>query len=324
MIPLWEPFVNCGNAKKYINECIETNWISTAGSFVTDFESMIANYIGVEHAIAVNSGTSALHLAMIAGGVLPNEEVIVPALSYVATANAVKYVGAFPVFMDCEPGYCQMNINKLENFLYNGCYRSDGVLYNRTTERIVKAIMPVPLFGHPIIERPYIEYMAKEFNLIIIEDAAPALGGAPVGRWGDMSCFSFNGNKIITCGGGGMLTTDNEIFAKTARHLSNQAKCSDMYIHDMVGYNYRMTNLHAALGCSQLEQLTTFIIKKRKIAKRYTKALPADRVRVLEQHPGAYSNYWASVIFLKPPTHWEELHSYLKSWNIQTSSIWKP
>jgi len=325
MIPLCEPNVNIGNSKKYINECIETNWVSSSGEFVNNFEKMLANYLGVEYVVAVSSGTAALHLSLLAGNILPNQEVIVPAMSFIATANAVRYIGAYPVFIDCDLTYCHIDLDKLKDFICNHCVLIDNELYNMHTNRCVKAIIPVHLFGHPIPYMKELVSFVREFNLVVIEDAAQALGSVPVGKYSDMCCFSFNGNKIITCGGGGAIATNNKTVAGYVRHLSTQARSDAVeYIHDKIGFNYRLSNLHAALGCAQLEQLDSFVLKKRRLAYIYAKRLVSPHFRILGEHLDVYSNFWLSVLFIEDVDAQRRLYSSLKQNNIGVSPLWYP
>jgi perosamine synthetase len=325
MIPLCEPTINIGNAKKYVGECIDSNYVSSSGSFVQTFERRIAEYVGAKYAVAVSSGTAAMHLSLVVSGVGAYEEVIVPDITFVATANAVRYVGAFPVFMDCDSTYCQLDVPSLYRFLYKECTREKSGVFNNHTGRRVVAIIPVSLFGHPVSKIKEIAELAERFGLVVIEDAAQSFGSIPVGKHGGMACFSFNGNKIITCGGGGAVTTDSEVVANKIRHLSTQARSHPIeYIHNMVGFNYRMSNLHAALGCSQIEQITKFIVKKRNSAKKYSQELAPWEVRVVINPPTTYSNYWLSAIILKD---WEtrlRLYSFLRAKDIGVSPIWHP
>jgi perosamine synthetase len=285
---------------------------------------MVANYLGVKYAVAVSSGTAALHLSLLVGGVRPNEEVIVPAISFVATANVVRYVGAYPIFIDC--GLIHIDLGKLEHFLRTRCEMSKGgKLINKETQRIVSAIIPVHLLGHPIPCMKEIRDLAEEFGLLVVEDAAQALGSTPICKYGDVSCISFNGNKIITCAGGGMVVTNNKGFADEIRHLSTQARISSTeYLHNKVGFNYRLSNLHAALGCAQLEQIDSFVAKKRHIASIYTKMLKKENIRIIHEHPSVHSNYWISTALVDSGSTKLELLNYLRKAQISASSVWMP
>jgi len=323
MIPLCEPSVNFGNTKKYINDCIETNWVSSAGSYVRDFEAMLAAYLDAKHVVAVGSGTAALHLSLLVGGVLPNEEVIVPTFSFVATANAVRYVGAYPTFIDC--GFIHIDLEKLEKFLKYRCVFSNGDLINKETQRVISAIIPVHLLGHPIPCMEEIRDLADKYNLLLVEDAAQALGSSPICKYGDVACLSFNGNKIITCGGGGAIVTNNDGFAHTVRHLSTQARCSnEEYLHSDVGYNYRLSNLHAALGCAQMENIGYFLEKKRSIAAKYIEMLPRKHINVICAHPAVSSNYWITTVVVNSSEAKLELYRCLRDFDILVSHVWLP
>lgn len=302
VIPLWVPEIR-GNEWIYIKECLDTNWVSSVGPFVDRFERMVADYVGAKYAVATVNGTAALHTALLVAGVRPNDEVLVSTLTFIAPANAIRYVGAWPVFMDAEPEYWQMDPQKVVDFLEEECHWRNGVLYNKTTGRRVKAILPVHILGHPVDMDPILE-VARKYHLVVIEDAAESLGakykGRMVGCLGDIACFSFNGNKIITTGGGGMIITDNEAWARKARYLTTQAKDNPLeYVHNEIGYNYRLTNIQAAMGCAQMEQLTDFTAVKRRIALRYAEAL-ADLPGVIPMPEAewAFSTYWLYTILV--------------------------
>ena len=302
-IPLSVPEI-AGNEWKYIKECLDTNWVSSAGSFVDRFEEMLSDYVGTKYAVATVNGTAALHIALLVAGVQPDEEVLVPTLTFIAPANAVRYVGAWPVFMDAEPRYWQMDPEKVEDFLVNECRWESGGLVNKRTGRRVTAILPVHILGHPCDMRPIAD-LARRFDLRIIEDAAESLGaryrGQMVGSFGDISCFSFNGNKLITSGGGGMLVTDNQDWADRARYLTTQAKDDPIeYFHSEIGYNYRLTNIQAAMGVAQMEQIEVFVAKKRAIAEAYGQGF-RDLEEIVRMPTRADSSptYWLYTILLQ-------------------------
>jgi perosamine synthetase len=255
-IPLSEPSIG-GNEWKYVKECLDTNWVSSAGAFVDRFEAELAAYAGAQYGIATSNGTSALHVALLAVGVLPDDEVIVSTLTFIAPANAIRYVGAWPVFMDADATYWQMDVEKLADFLNNGCKWQDGQLKNIATGRRVSAILPVHILGHPCDMDPIIA-LAEKYGLKVIEDATESLGAQykehAVGTMGHVGCFSFNGNKLLTTGGGGMVVTNDSALAERVRYLTTQAKDDPLeYVHNEVGFNYRLTNIQAAIGCAQLE-----------------------------------------------------------------------
>ena len=268
-IPLCVPEIR-GNEWRYVKDCLDTGWVSSVGSYVNRFEQMAAERVGVTHAVATVNGTAALHIALQLAGVEPDDEVLVPTLTFIAPANAVRYCGAWPVFVDAEPEYWQMDPAKTAEYLENGCVWRDGALRSRATGRRVRALLPVHVLGHPADVAPLLE-LARKFNLAVIEDATESLGAAyrdrPVGQWGDIACLSFNGNKLLTTGGGGMILTNNTAWAQRAKYLTTQAKDDPVeYVHGAIGYNYRLTNVQAAMGCAQMELLDEYIVAKRRIA----------------------------------------------------------
>ena len=326
-IPLSEPVLQ-GNEWKYIKECLDTGWISSAGSYVNKFEEMIASYVGVSHAIAVVNGTAALHLALIVAGVKEDDEVIVSTLTFIAPVNAVHYVGANPVFMDCDPATACLDVKKVQLFLLEECILADdGFTYHKTTQKRVSAVIPVHVFGHPT-DMDSLKKICAKMNIRIIEDATESLGsayqGKKTGSLGDIGCLSFNGNKIITTGGGGMLVTNNKEWATRARHLSTQAKKDPFnYDHDEIGYNYRLTNIAAAMGVAQLEALEAYVARKRGIAAYYKKLFESiSQVKFFQEMPWAVSNYWLATIGVAKEDRLPLL-IYLNDNNIQARPAWK-
>lgn len=302
-ISLIEPELR-GNEWKYVQECLETGWVSSAGQFVDRFELMVGQRCACQHAVATVNGTSALHVALLVAGVQPNDEVVVSTLTFIAPVNAIRYVGAWPVFIDAEPDYWQMDPAGVVEFLEKRCRWSDGALYNRQTGRRVTAIIPVHVLGHPVDLDPILA-AARKFGLKVIEDATEGLGGTykdrPLGSIGDIGCFSFNGNKIITTGGGGMIVTANEEWARKAKYLTTQAKDDAIeYIHGEIGYNYRLSNVQAAIGCAQMEQLDSYVSAKREIADRYSSALgDIPGVVPMRQASWARSTFWMYTVLIK-------------------------
>ena len=292
-----------GNEWKYLKECLDTNWVSSVGPFVSRFEREVAAHVGVPHAVATVSGTAALHVALLAAGVRPDDEVLVPALTFIATANAVTYCGAHPVFLDSEAVSWGLDAGKLADFLARECAIKNGEVVNRATGRVVRAVLPVHLYGHPVDIDAVLD-VAGRYPLAVVEDAAEALGarykGSAVGGHGLVSCLSFNGNKIITTGGGGMVLTRDEKIASRVRGLTTQARTDAIeYIHEETGYNYRLTNLQAALGVAQLEQLDDFVEAKRATATHYGKLLSeVPGVTVFIEAPWARSAYWMTSVLL--------------------------
>lgn len=330
-IPLCVPYLG-GNEAKYLAECLETNYVSSVGPFVGRFEREMARYVGVRHAVSTINGTAALHLALLAAGVERDDEVLVSTLSFIAPANAVRYCGAWPVFIDAEPGFWQMSAEAAGEFLDLRCSVGGGVTRNRATGRRIRAIIPVHILGQPVDMDPIIQ-LARRFGLTVIEDATEGLGaeyrGRKVGTLGDMACLSFNGNKLITTGGGGMVLTSDEQFAKRCRYLSTQAKDDPVeYIHGEIGYNYRLTNLAAALGCAQLERIEDHVAVKRRVNATYR--------RGLESTPGisfplvadsCCPVYWLSTVLIDPTVYGlgsRQLMQRLAGEGIGTRPLWQP
>ena len=330
-IPLCVPEIR-GNEWKYIKECLDTNWVSSVGAFVERFERELAGYVGTKYAVATCNGTAALHIALLVAGVQPDDEVLVSTLTFISPANAVRYVGAWPVFIDAEPDYWQMDPQKVVDFLEEECRWRDGALYNKTTGRRVKTILPVHILGHPVDMDPILE-IARKYNLVVIEDATESLGakykGRMVGTLGDIACFSFNGNKIITTGGGGIIVTDSEAWARRAKYLTTQAKDNPLeYIHNEIGYNYRLTNIQAAMGVAQLERLDDHVATKRRIAKYYKDHLAnVLGIEPPQEAEWAFSIYWLYTVLVDAEEYGigsrELLHS-LRSEGIQTRPFWHP
>ena len=330
-IPLCVPEIR-GNEWNYIKECLDTNFVSSVGPFVDRFERMVANYIGTKSAVATVNGTAALHIALQVGGVQAEDEVLVSTLTFIAPVNAIRYTGAWPVLIDAEPVYWQMDPERVREFLEQGCTFKNGELRNRKTGRRVRAILPVHILGHPVDMDPLLELAAK-YNLPVIEDATEGLGakykGKKLGSIGHIACFSFNGNKIITTGGGGMLVTDNDQWAARAKYLTTQAKDDPLeYIHYTVGYNYRLTNVLAAMGCAQMEVLDNFIAAKRRIWDSYTKGLSAiPGLTPMEEAPWAYSTFWMFTVLVDPNIYGSssrELLRRLQKSGVQARPLWQP
>ncbi len=330
-VPLCEPHLG-GNEWRYVKECLDTGWVSSAGAFVNRFEADLAAFVGSPHAVATVNGTAALHLALRVAGVEADDEVVVPALTFVAPANAVRYLGAWPTFVDVDPIYWQMDPDAVTDFLENGCSWRDGRLWNRATGRRVAAVLPVHLLGHPVDMEPVLESAAR-FGLPVIEDATESLGaryrGRAVGTLGDMGCFSFNGNKLITTGGGGMVTARTPEAADRVRYLSTQAKDDAVeYIHHEVGYNYRLTNLQAALGCAQLERVDDHVSAKRAIARFYADELGGEPgITTMSQATWAESVYWLYTIRLNAESIGVDSRAIMRRLaesGIQTRPLWHP
>ena len=330
-IPLSVPEIK-GNEWDYVKECLDTNWVSYVGHYVNKFEEVMADYVGVQYAVATSSGTAALHTALLVAGIQQNDEVLVSTLTFVAPVNAIRYVGAWPVFIDSEPKYWQMDPNKVVDFLNQECRWNNGKLYNKLTGRQIKAILPVHILGHPVDMNPIVE-IARKFNLTVIEDAAESIGAKYheklVGDLGDISCISFNGNKVVTTGGGGVILTNNEKLAVRAKHLTTQAKQDSLeYVHDEIGYNYRMNNIAAAIGVAQMEQLDSFIDKKRQIASTYSKGLQ-DLLdcSLMEEAKYAFSTFWLYTLLVSNSIAQNDSRKVireLQEFGIQSRPLWCP
>lgn len=330
-IPLCVPEIR-GNEWAFLKECLDTNFVSSVGPFVDRFEQMTAEYVGTRYAVATANGTAALHIALLVAGVKRDEEVLVSTLTFIAPVNAIRYVGAWPVFIDAEPDYWQMDSEKVRDFLEHGCYWREGALYNKRSGRRVTAIIPVHILGHPVDLQPVLE-MANTFGLKVIEDATEGLGatykGKNLGSLGDIGCFSFNGNKMITTGGGGMIVTDHEALARKAKYLTTQAKDHPIeYIHGMVGYNYRLTNLQAAVGCAQMEQLAVYVETKRRIAARYGKALQGIAgITPMKEATWASSSFWLYTVLVDEKQFGLDARGLLNKLDvqkIQSRPLWQP
>lgn len=328
--PLHEPSFR-GNEVAYLRECIETGWVSSVGAFVDKFEAQLCTLTGAKYAIAAVNGTAALQLALEVAGVEEGDEVIVPTLSFVATANAVAHCGAIPHFADSETvtlGICPEALR--EHLESSGERTSDG-LRNRETGRRIRALVPMHVFGHPSAMTQLLE-VAEEFSLIVVEDAAESLGsyyhGRHTGTLGRLGTLSFNGNKTITTGGGGAILTNDEALARKARHLSTTAKMPHRweFMHDEVGYNFRMPNLNAAVGCAQLEQLPDLLAAKRRLFARYEAAFSDVEIgRIMAEPDHCHSNYWLQTLILNEDmaSHRDGLLSATNEAGIQTRPCWK-
>jgi perosamine synthetase len=293
-----------GHEWQYVKECLDTGWVSSAGRFVDQFETELAKTCGTRSAIAIVNGTAALHVALRLIGVEPGDEVIVPALTFIATANAVAYCGAIPHFADSDPATLGLNPKKLKAHLERIAERRSGVLINQETGRPIRAVIPVHVFGHPV-DMDALNAVCAEFGLAVVEDATESLGstyhGRPCGSLGRAGVLSFNGNKIVTTGGGGAIVTNDEELARRAKHLTTTAKQKHAwaFLHDEIGWNYRLPNINAALGLAQLEQLGGFVAAKRAVARRYEQVFAGvPGVTFIKEPAGTSSNYWLNAILL--------------------------
>lgn len=332
-IPLSVPNFG-GHEKEYVNEAVVSEWVSTGGSKVADFEKAIADYVGMPRAVACNSGSSGLHLAAMVAGIQRGDEVIVPSLTFIAAVNPVtRYMGAEPVFIGCDDSLC-ICPDAVEEFCRDRCEMRDGALYNKTTGARVRALVAVHVFGN-MADLPRLTEIARRYNLVLIEDATEALGtrytsgpfaGRMAGTIGDVGVYSFNGNKIITTGAGGMVVSNHPDWAEHAKHLSTQAKSNELqFFHDEVGYNYRMTNLQAALGLAQLEQLEGFIAHKHARWQQYKDALDGvNGYRILGfREDCTRPNKWFYSLYLTDERHDRDaLIQKLHEQSIQTRPVW--
>lgn len=302
-VGLHEPYF-VGNEWTYLKECLDSTYVSSVGKFVDRFEAELAAYTGARHAVAVVNGTAALHVALKLVGVGSGDEVLLPALTFVATANAVAYCDAIPHFVDSDEDTLGVDPLALRTYLSRVGELRSGKCINRTTGRVIRALVPMHTFGHPVDIESLLA-LAHDFHLALVEDAAESLGSTVGGRYtgtfGLLGTLSFNGNKTITTGGGGAILTNNSAFAQRAKHLTTTAKVPHPwnFLHDEVGYNYRLPNLNAALGCAQLEQLPDFLRAKRRVYERYQQAfLGVARVRLVQEPKGCRSNYWLQTLLL--------------------------
>lgn len=292
------------NEEKYISDCIKTGWVSSAGKYVDRFENMLVEYTGAKYAVATVNGTSALHMCYVLAGVQPMDEVMVQDLTFVGTVNPIIYCNAVPHFADVRNDNLGMCPNKLEEYLTKISVLKEGDCINKLSGRKIKALVAMHTFGHPFDVDKLLE-ICSNHNIILIEDAAQALGSfyknTHTGNFGKISAISFNGNKIITTGGGGAILTNDPLIANNAKYITTTAKQSHPYefFHDKIGYNYRMPNINAAIGCAQLEKIKYFVDRKRKLAKDYEDNFKdIEEIRFLSEPENAKSNYWLNTIIL--------------------------
>ncbi len=327
-IPLHEPKFH-GNEKKYLNDCIDSTFVSSVGKYVDKFEQEFAKAVGSKYAIATINGTSALHISLLLADVLVNDEVITQPLTFVATCNAINYCGAKPVFIDVNLDTMGMSPKSLKSFLNKHCKIIHNKCINTITGNIIKACVPMHTFGHPCrIDK--IAKLCKKWNIILIEDSAESLGSyykeKHTGTFGTLGIFSFNGNKIITGGSGGVIVTDNKKLAIKAKYLTTTAKENHKYkyIHNTIGYNYRMSNLNAALLVAQLEQLDSFILNKREIAKKYKLFFNNKKnIKFISEPNNSKSNYWLQSVIMKNKKEQIKFLKFSNKHGIMTRPIWK-
>jgi len=326
-VPLHAPLFR-GNEKKYLSDCIDTTYVSYVGEYVGRFEDAIQQFTGSKYAIAVSSGTAALHVALLLIEVAPGDEVITQPLTFVATANAISYCSAQPVFVDVERSTLGLDPGKLDDFLsQNGILKSDGRCYNKASGRKIAACVPMHTLGHPVRIDQIIE-VCQNYHIPVVEDAAEALGsfykGQHAGTFGDIGIFSFNGNKPVTTGGGGMIITSDQALATKAKHLTTTAKRPHPweFIHDEVGYNYRLPNINAAVGCAQMECFAGVLENKRTTAQMYDQFFHDIGIPFIMEPAHARSNYWLNTIVLKDRQEQEQFLTYSREKGIQTRPVW--
>ena len=329
-VPLHEPTFN-EKEVDYVTDCIRTGWVSSVGKYVDRFEKDLAEFVGVRRAVAVVNGTAALHIALKIAGVKSGDEVIIPSLTFIATANAVSYLQAIPHFVDVSEKTLGMDAVKLEEYLNEISILQGNKLVNKKTGNNISAIVPMHTFGHPV-DLDNLLSVCEKYNLSLVEDAAESLGsiykGRHAGSYGIVSALSFNGNKIITTGGGGAILTNDEELADYAKHLTTTAKIPHQYEyeHSEVGYNYRLPNINAALGCAQLEKVDDFIIRKRALTNKYLEMFKdVDGVTVFTENKESFSNYWLQTLIIDPTIYNKnELLTFLNESGVMSRPIWKP
>ena len=327
-IPLHEPrFI--GNEKKYLNDCIDSTFVSSVGAYVDSFEKEFAARVGSKYAIATVNGTAALHISLILADVNKDDEVITQPLTFIATCNAISYIGAKPIFVDVDLDTMGLSPDSLKSFLESNCEIVNNKCINKTTKKTIKACVPMHTFGHSCrIEE--IKDICDAWSIALVEDAAESLGSyyndKHTGIFGKVSAFSFNGNKIITSGGGGVIVTDDEVLAKRAKHLTTTAKVPHKweYVHDEIAYNYRMPNLNAALIVAQLEQLDTFIKSKRDLALKYEEFFVSnEEIDFIKEPNNSSSNYWLQAVIVKDVQQRDEFLDFTNKNGVMTRPIWK-
>lgn len=328
-VALHEPHFQ-GQEWNYVKECLDTGWVSSVGKFVDKFEQDLASFTGAKHAIATVNGTAALHICYLLAGVTAGDEVLVPALTFVATANALSYCGALPHFIEAENEFLGINIPFLDEYLKDITLQRNNICINKLTNRPIRALCVMHTLGHPIDLDPIVE-LCEKYRLTLIEDAAEALGsyykGTHVGHRGLVGALSFNGNKIITTGGGGAILTNHSEIAKRAKHITTTAKLPHPWLfeHDEIGYNYRLPNINAALGCAQLEQLPQFLQIKRKLFEKYQNTFfNLNNIKFIQEPSFAKSNYWLNAMILDSSLKdcRDELLAQLNNNKIMSRPIW--
>lgn len=326
-IALHEPKFN-GNEKKYLNDCIDSTYVSSVGKYVDTFEKEFAFRVGSKYAVATVNGTAALHISLLLADVKNGDEVITQPLTFIATCNAISYIGAKPIFVDVDLDTLGLSPKSLKEFLESNCEIIDNQCINKTTGKIIKACVPMHAFGHSC-RIDEIKEICDTWRIELVEDAAESLGSyyknKHTGTFGKLGAFSFNGNKIITSGGGGVIVTDDEALAKRAKHLTTTAKIPHPYeyVHDEIAYNYRMPNLNAALLVAQLEQLDKFLESKRELASEYEEFFKDSDISFIKEPKDSQSNYWLQAVMLKDEQQRNEFLGFTNSKGVMTRPIWR-
>ncbi len=327
-IPLHAPLF-IGNERKYVMETLESTFVSSVGAYVNRFEEMMCEITGAKHAIAIVNGTGALHMALILADVIADDEVLSQSLTFIATCNAISYIGAKPVFLDVDSDTLGLSPTAIQNFLDNNAeIRKDGFTYNKNSGRRIKACVPMHTFGLPC-RIDEIATICAEWNIVLVEDAAESLGsyykGKHTGVFGQLGTFSFNGNKTVTSGGGGAIVTDDDDIAKRAKHLTTQAKVAHpwAFVHDQIGYNYRMPNINAALACAQLEQLERYVDNKRELAQVYEAYFKDTTITFKTELTDAKANYWLNAVLLADKEEQQEFLAYMNSNGVMARPVWE-
>lgn len=328
MVPLHVPTFR-GNEKKYLNECIDSTFVSSVGKFVDRFEEMMVEYTGTQKAVVCVNGTNALHMAMLLVGVEREDEVITQALTFIATCNAISYIGAHPLFIDVDKDTMGLSPDAMEVWLKENAAIKGESCYNRRTGRRIKACVPMHTFGHPVHLEKLVE-VCNRYHIELVEDAAESLGsfykGKHTGTFGKIGAVSFNGNKTITTGGGGMLLFQDETLGNFAKHLTTQAKVPHRweFVHDNIGYNYRMPNINAALGCAQMEEIDHILANKRETAEKYNQFFSdKENIQFFTEPEGSKSNYWLNAVLLNDKEEQLKFLEYTNDHAVMTRPIWE-
>jgi len=328
-VPLHEPTFS-DTEIEYVTDCVKTGWVSSVGTYVTRFEEDLAKYVGVKRAVAVVNGTAALHIALKVAEVMAEDEVLMPSLTFIATANAVSYLGAVPHFIDVSIDTLGVDSAKLRTYLEEITEVCNGETFNKKTGRRIKALVPMHTFGHPVALDELVS-ICDDFNIVLVEDAAESLGsyykGKHTGSFGKISAISFNGNKIITTGGGGAIVTNDEALADYAKYLTTTAKIPHRwaYEHDEIGYNYRLPNINAALGCAQLEKMPELVAQKRTLTDKYESLIVnIQGVKLYKESAHCKSNYWLQTLILDESYNRDEVLAFLNDNGVMSRPIWTP